>query len=62
MFSSWWTCDGKNSLELEHVAAVMHDSSPWMLEEEEELSGRSSGQQSDICGWAARSGGGGNLS
>jgi hypothetical protein len=62
MFSSWWTCDGKNSLELEYVAAVMHDSSPWMLEEEEELSGRSSGQRSDICGWAARSGGGGNLS
>jgi hypothetical protein len=38
-FDSWWTCDGKNSLEFEHAVAVMHGSSPWMFGEEEGLSG-----------------------
>jgi hypothetical protein len=44
----------------------MHMSSPWMLGEEDGLSGdltdRSSGRRSDECGQAARSGGGGDLS
>jgi hypothetical protein len=43
------TCDGKNSLKFECVAVVMHESSPWMLREEEGLpgylTGRSSGRR-----------------
>jgi hypothetical protein len=31
VFDSWWTCDGKNSLEFECTVAVMHGSSSWML-------------------------------
>jgi hypothetical protein len=65
-FNSRWTYDGKNSLEFEHAAAVMHRSSPWMLGEEEGLSrditDHSSGWQSDGCGQAVRSGGGSDLS
>jgi hypothetical protein len=49
VFDSWWTCDGKNSLEFECTAAVMHGSSLWMLREEEGLSRTS---------WAVAQGGG----
>jgi hypothetical protein len=45
----------------ERVAAVMHESSPWMLEEEEGLSGDltgcSLGRRSDRCSRATKSGG-----
>jgi hypothetical protein len=66
VFGSRSTSDGKNSSEFERALAVMHESSPWMLGEEEglsrDLTGRSSGRRSDGCGWEARSGGGSNLS
>jgi hypothetical protein len=38
---SQWTYDGKNLLEFERAVVVMHESSPWMLGEEEGLSGTS---------------------
>jgi hypothetical protein len=48
------------------VAVVMHESSLWMLDKEEGLSGDltgcSSGRRSDGCSGAARSGGGDDLS
>jgi hypothetical protein len=46
-FSSWWTCDSKNSPEFEHAVVVMHGSLLWMPGEKDGLSGdltiRSSG-------------------
>jgi hypothetical protein len=39
MFDSQWTCDGKNSPEFKRAVAVMHGRPPWMLGEEEGLSG-----------------------
>jgi hypothetical protein len=38
---SQWTYDGKNLLEFERAVVVMHESLPWMLGEEEGLSGTS---------------------
>jgi hypothetical protein len=66
VFDSRWTYDGKNSPEFERTVTMMHESSPWMLGEEEGLSENltnySSGRRSDECGRVARSGGGSNLS
>jgi hypothetical protein len=60
LFDSRWTYDGNNSPEFERAVAVMHESSMWMLGEEEGLSGdlvgHSSGRWSDGCGLAVRSG------
>jgi hypothetical protein len=41
VFGSRWACDGKNKPEFEHVVAVMHGSSPWMLGKQEGLYGTS---------------------
>jgi hypothetical protein len=66
VFDSRWTYDGKNSPEFERTVTMMHESSPWMLGEEEGLSENltnySSGWRSDECGQVVRSGGGSNLS
>jgi hypothetical protein len=59
VLNSWWS-------EFECVVVVMHGISPWMLGEEERLSkdltGHSSGRQSDGCGRVVRSGDNDNLS
>jgi hypothetical protein len=36
-FDSWWTCDDKNLSEFEHMVAMMHGRSSWMLREEEAI-------------------------
>jgi hypothetical protein len=55
MFNSRWTCDGKNSLEFERAVVMMHESSLWMIGEEEGPSGdiidhSSGGEATDAVG------------
>jgi hypothetical protein len=55
VFNSRWTCDGKNSSEFERAVVMMHESSLWMIGEEEGPSGdiidrSSGGEVTDVVG------------